>query len=97
VLLLLGDKNGPAYVEAGGQGHVDGVDIWVVKDGLVRHRSFGRLGQSSASAQREETGDYLEEWRRVKERGIGVGPRLLRWARERSERKREEKKKTIKK
>jgi len=35
-LLLLGDENGPVYVEVGGQGHVDGVDIWIVKDGLVR-------------------------------------------------------------
>jgi hypothetical protein len=93
VLLLLGDENGPAYVEADGQGHVDGVDIWVVKDSLVRCWSFGRLGQTSASAQREETGAYSEERRQRRGRGVDVGPRLLWWARERSERKREEKKK----
>jgi hypothetical protein len=32
----------------------------------------------------------------IQRSGIGVGSRLLRWARERSERKREEEKKTIK-
>jgi hypothetical protein len=60
-LLLVGDENGSAYVEVGGQGHVDGVDIWIVKEGLVWHRSFGRIGRISASAQREETGAYSEE------------------------------------
>jgi hypothetical protein len=49
-LLLLGDENGPAYMEVGGQGHVDGVDIWIVKDGLIRLQSFGRICQISASA-----------------------------------------------
>jgi hypothetical protein len=55
-------------VEVGGQGHVDDVDIWIVKDGLVRRRSFGRIGRISASAQREETGAYLEERRRRRRR-----------------------------
>lgn len=45
VLLLLGGENGPAYVQAGGQGHVDGVDIRVVKDGLVGAVDLGVGGQ----------------------------------------------------
>ena len=35
VLLLLGGEDGPVYVQAGGKRQVDGVDIRVVKDGLV--------------------------------------------------------------
>jgi hypothetical protein len=91
-LFLLGDENGPAYVEIGEQGHVDGVDIWIVKDGLIRRRSYGRIGRISTSAQREETGAYSEERRQRRERGDGVGvrPRLLRWARDSSVGEREE-------
>jgi hypothetical protein len=102
-LLLLDDENSPAYVEVSGQGHVDGVDIWIIKDGLVRRRSFGRIGRISASAQREETGAYSEERRRRRHRTSSspVGERFFggrERGRERSERKREEKKKkTIKK
>jgi len=101
-LFLLGDENGPVYVEIGGQGHVNDVDIWIVKDGLVRRQSFGRIGHISTSVQREETSAYLEERCQRRERGVdvSVGPRLLWWARdslvgerERSERKREDEKK----
>jgi hypothetical protein len=76
-LFLLGDEKGPAYVEIGGQGHVDGADIWIVKDGLIRRQSFGRIGRISTSVQREETGAYSEERRQRRERGVGVEPRLL--------------------
>jgi len=47
--------------------------------------------------QREETGAYSEEWCQRRERGVGDIPRLLQWARERSERKREREKKNNKK
>jgi hypothetical protein len=67
----LGDENGPAYVEVGGQGHVDDVDIWIVKDDLVRRQSFGRIGRILASAQREETGAYSEERRRTSSSPVG--------------------------
>jgi hypothetical protein len=70
-LLLLGDENGPAYVEVGGQGHVDGVDIWIVKDDLIWRRSFGRIGRILALAQREETGAYSEERRRTSSSPVG--------------------------
>jgi hypothetical protein len=86
-LLLLGDENGSAYVEVGGQGHVDGVDIWIVKDGLVRCRSFGRIGQISASAQREETGAYSEERRRRRTSSSPVGERGVRERRKRGKKK----------
>jgi hypothetical protein len=105
VLLLLGDENGPAYVEVGGQGHVDGVGIWIVKDGLVRHRSFGRIGWISASAQREETSAYSEERHRRQTSSSPVGERFFggreRGVREREKRRKKKKKKkkttTIKK
>jgi hypothetical protein len=75
-------------VEVGGQGHVDDVDIWIVKDGLVRRRSFGRIGRISASAQREETGAYLEERRRRRTSSSLVGEREgERGVRERRKRK----------
>jgi hypothetical protein len=98
----MGDENGPTYVEVGGQGHVDGVDIWIVKDGVVRRRSFGRIGRISASAQREETGAYSEERRQRQRRTLSspMGERFFggrERGRERSERKREEKKKIKKK
>jgi hypothetical protein len=89
-LLLLGDENGPAYVEVSGQGHVHGVDILIVKDGLVRRRSFGRIGRILASAQREESGANSEE--RSRTSSSPVGERFF-GGRERSERKRVEKKK----
>jgi hypothetical protein len=78
VLVLLGGENGSTYMEACGQGPVDGVNILVVKDGLVRRWRFGRLGWTSTSAQIEE----------IAEIGGKSWSLLLRWARERSERKR---------
>jgi hypothetical protein len=93
-LLLLGNENGPAYVEVDGQGHVDGDDIWIVKDGLIRRRSFGRIGRISTSAQREETGAYSEERRRRRTSSSPVGEREgERGVRERGKRKTKKNKK----
>lgn len=35
VLLLLGNEDSPVDMQAGGQGHVDGIDVWIVKDALI--------------------------------------------------------------
>jgi hypothetical protein len=75
-------------MEVGGQGHIDGIDIWIVKDGLVRRWSFGRIDRISASAQREETDAYSEERRRRRTSSSPVGEREgERGVRERGKRK----------
>jgi len=51
VLFLAGGEHGPAQVQAGGEWHVDDVDVGVVKDGLVGAVHLGGGGKAVGDSE----------------------------------------------